>query len=125
MIGPEKSEEPGQALINRHSQEVALELLRLRKHRHEIFGRAMFGEPAWEMLLLLYAVGPRQTVSHLARLVGASKSTAIRWIDYLDSQRLVQRHSHPTDKRAVVVELTQKGRNAIRLYLSETRPSDD
>ncbi len=85
----------------------------------------MFGEPAWEMLLLLYAIGPRETVSRLAELAHASKSTAIRWIDYLECQGLVRREAHPTDKRALLVELTEKGSDAIRMYLSETSQSED
>lgn len=82
----------------------------------------MFGEPAWEMLLLLYSLesGPRLTISRLAELAYASKSTAIRWIDYLEAQRLVQREGHPTDKRAIFVELTERARSMIELYLSET-----
>ena len=107
-----------EASTDRPSQERALELLSLRRRRHSVFGKAMFGEPAWEILLLLFALGPRQTVTRLAELACASKSTAIRWIDYLEGQRLVEREAHPTDKRAVYVELTEKARDAIRLYLS-------
>jgi DNA-binding MarR family transcriptional regulator len=85
----------------------------------------MFGEPAWEMLLLLYALPSRQTITRLAELASASKSTAIRWIDYLESQRLIVREVHPTDNRAVFVDLTDKGREAIRLYLSGTAATGD
>lgn len=96
----------------------ALEFLALRRRRHGLFGRAMFGEPAWEILLLLYALGSKQTVTRLAELACASKTTAIRWIDYLEGQRLVAREDHPTDKRAVCVDLTDKARDLIRLYFS-------
>ena len=85
---------------------------------------AIFGEPAWEMLLLLY-VGEsesRRTIGRLGDLAGISKSTTLRWIDYLDSRGLVRREPHPTDRRAVFVELTRKGRRAIDLYLSGTLP---
>jgi DNA-binding MarR family transcriptional regulator len=82
----------------------------------------MFGEPAWEILLLLYALqsGPRPTVSRLAELSGATKSTALRWLEYLESQRWVQREPHPTDKRAIFVNLTENGRAALEAYLSGT-----
>jgi len=87
----------------------------------------MFGEPAWEMLLFLYSPesGPRLTVGGLARLAGASKSTAIRWLDYLEQQKWIRREAHPTDKRATFVELSEKGREAINLYLSGTVPDSD
>ncbi len=90
--------------------------------RHQIFGKAMFSEHAWEMLLLLYTFefGPRQSISQLAELTGTSKSTAIRWLDYLEGQRLIRREPHPTDKRAIFAELTEKGSKAIELFLSGT-----
>lgn len=106
-------------------QQRGLDLLARRRKRHSLFGKAMFGEPAWEMLLLLYAIGPRESVSRLAELALLSKSTATRWIDYLEGQRLVRRDAHPKDKRAIFVELTEKGRDSISLYLSETLESED
>ncbi len=100
----------------------AREILAIRGRRYAIFGKAMFGEPAWDMLLLLYVSDPTaaQTVSELAELAGASKSTGLRWIKYLESQRLICRQSHATDRRAEVVTLSDKGLGAIKLYLSET-----
>jgi DNA-binding MarR family transcriptional regulator len=108
-------------------QRQARNIIANRRRRHDIFGKAMFGEPAWEMLLLLYALesGARQTITRMADLAGASKSTALRWIDYLEVQRLIRRDSHPTDRRAAFVELTNKGRHAIELYLSDTLPPND
>lgn len=108
-------------------QRRARQILADRRKRHEVFGKAMFGEPAWEMLLLLYVLhsGPRQTIGRLAELAGASKTTALRWLDYLDAQGLVSRESHPTDKRAAFVELTEKARTALELYLSDTLPSGE
>lgn len=108
-------------------QRQARNIIANRRRRHDIFGKGMFGEPAWEMLLLLYAFESeaRQTITRMADLAGASKSTALRWIDYLEAQRLIRRDSHPTDRRAAFVELTEKGRQAIELYLSDTLPPND
>lgn len=99
-------------------------LLAARRARETLFGKTMFGEPAWEMLLLLYlaASESRRTLGQLGKLAGASKSTTLRWIDYLDQHGLVRREPHPTDKRAVFVELTEKGRQSLDLYLSGTFP---
>lgn len=97
-------------------------ILASRRRREGLFGRTIFGEPAWEMLLLLY-LGPsesRRTLGRLGELAGISKSTALRWIDYLDRMGLVRREPHPTDKRAVFIELSEKGREALDLYLSGT-----
>lgn len=99
----------------------ARQILDARERRTRLFGRAMFGEPAWDMLLLLYVSesGRRQTVTRLAHLSGASKGTALRWLDYLLHQNLVRREPHPTDRRAAFVELTDKGRSALDRYLTE------
>ena len=94
----------------------------LRERRLQIFGKAMFGEPAWDMLLLLYIhqANRRHTVSSLIEGVGAAGSTALRWLDYLIDQKLVVRDSHPTDARKVVVGLTDHAVRLLNSYFSET-----
>jgi DNA-binding MarR family transcriptional regulator len=127
LVAAEDTEELGQLKSDGELQERALTMLAHRRRRHNIFGKAMFGEPAWEMLLLLYVSesGPRQTVTRLAKLACASKSTALRWIEYLEGQQLVQRDPHPTDKRALFVSLTAKGKEAIELFLNDTGAQQD
>lgn len=106
-----------QSLLARAQQVIAN-----RRRRHDIFGAAMFGEPAWDMLLSLYSrdTGERQTLSRLSELAGTTKTTALRSLDYLEKEQLVTREAHPTHRRAAFIHLTNKGRNAVELYLSET-----
>lgn len=83
----------------------------------------MFGEAAWDMLLTLYVSEndiDAMTLSHLAQLVDAPPSSALRWIEYLEAQRLVRRNPHPTDRRSLLVKLTDKGRARLESYLTET-----
>lgn len=119
--GVESRNGKGQLLIHK-----AREILANRRRRIRCFGKAMFGETAWEMLLLLYVSDhySRQTISRLGELAGASKSTALRWMDYLENRQLVRREAHPTDRRAAFVELTARGRETLERYLSETVASD-
>jgi DNA-binding MarR family transcriptional regulator len=100
----------------------ARRILSHRQKRYAVFGKAMFGEPAWDIMLWLYVLqyGERPTISRLGELAGTSKSTALRWIDYLESQRWISRAAHPTDKRAVFVDVTESGRAAVELYLTGT-----
>lgn len=93
-----------------------------RRRRAEAFGTGMFGEPAWDILLLLYVVdsGPRQTIGALSKLAGVTKSTGLRWLEYLEGRQFVRRQSHPTDKRSAFVELTAEGRASLEAFLSET-----
>jgi len=121
---PETKQEHGGAPGSKASglEQRAQRMLEERQRRAAIFGPQMFAEPAWDMLLILYAGGNsrRQTQGSLGDLAGASKSTAMRWIDFLIARKLVQRQEHPTDKRLNFVSLTETGRGLLELYLSET-----
>lgn len=102
-------------------REKARQILALRRKRSRRFSSALFSEPAWEMLLILYAAdgAQRLTVSRLALLSGSSKGTAQRWMEYLQHKKLIGRDAHPTDKRVTFVELTEEGKQALSDYLSE------
>ena len=93
---------------------------RLARARH--FNRAMFGEPAWDILLVLYINdrgGGRLTATKIADLIEQPFSTVVRWIDYLEKERLIERRQHPNDKRISLIGLLEKGRAAIDAYLGE------
>lgn len=100
-------------------------LLENRRKRIAIFGAQMFAEPAWEMILILYVNegGRRHTQTSLGEMSGASRSTGMRWIDYLSGRGLISREEHPTDKRSNFVILTEEGRSLLELYLIETSPN--
>jgi DNA-binding MarR family transcriptional regulator len=93
-----------------------------RRRRIAIFGAGMFGESAWDMLLILYVEkdAQRQSIRGLAELAGIAKSTALRWLKALEARGFVQRTKHPTDLRTDFVELTEKGERALDSYFSET-----
>jgi|SRR3954454_1987252 len=94
-----------------------------RRRRVSVFGQSMFGEPAWDMLLALYILdisGQRQTVGSLLQFSGTPMSTAKRWLDYLSAHDLVRREAHPTDRRTAFVGLTDRARQKLDVYFSET-----
>lgn len=94
-----------------------------RRRRSEIFNPSMFGEPSWELLLTLFVMdqrGPRLTIGRLAQAANIRLTTALRWLDYLEDQNLIRRELHPRDARTAFIELTDKARDSLRLYLSET-----
>jgi DNA-binding MarR family transcriptional regulator len=96
-------------------------ILHRRKKRCEAFPFAMFGEPAWDILLTLYTQDEQidPTVTSLAAVISAPQSSTIRWLDYLEGQRFIVRESHPTDRRSAIARLTNDGRRALEGYLSE------
>lgn len=100
--------------------DVARVIYQSRRRRAEHFGAALFSEPAWDMLLALYLYGQRYghlSVSRLAEVVQVPLTTAIRWLDYLESARLVTRHNAPTDRRKVLIALSNHGSAALDDYL--------
>lgn len=97
-------------------------VLRARRSRARHFDRSIFGEPAWEILLLLYVADSREgrlRVGRLAELVATPLTTALRWVGHLEKEQLLARKSHPTDKRIVFIQLTDQGRTSIEAYLNE------
>lgn len=99
-----------------------------RLARSKYFNRAMFGEPAWDILLVLYINdrgGGRLTATKIADLIEQPFSTVVRWIDYLVKERLIERRPHPNDKRIANISLLDKGRASIDAYLGSvpTLPS--
>jgi len=105
----------------------AKQIFETRRRRSQIFGKAMFGEPAWDILLSLYMSeehGTTQNAASLARLADAPQTTVFRWLDYLETRGWVERDRFNTDRRLVVVELTDAARDAFEKFLSETPDKD-
>lgn len=96
--------------------------LEARQGRLEHFSPAMFGEPAWDLLLVLYvtrADTPAPAVSSLAKIAGIAITTAFRWIDYLEEKRLIVRDRSSDDGRALTVALSQDGRARLDDYFAD------
>lgn len=95
-------------------------VLHSRQLRADYFNRAMFGEPAWDVLLALYITDEaegRQSIGRIAEWIRAPLTTVARWIDYLEKERLVRREAHPGDKRVIFIRLMEKGRELLDAYL--------
>jgi DNA-binding MarR family transcriptional regulator len=74
------------------------------------------------MLLALYVnevSGRRYTVGGLIEDVGAPFTTSIRWINYLEKEKLIERHAHPTDRRAVFIRITATAKDRLDAYFSD------
>lgn len=96
------------------------QLLRARRERSRFFGERLFSDPAWDMLLELYAAELSQrrvSVGGLATGSGTPMTTALRWIDALVKDGLAERRQDPLDARRVFVSLTIKGSHAMDAYL--------
>ena len=111
---------PAQGLTRDQLVDRAREQIAHRKRRTEHFPKGIFGEPAWDMLLVLYVSDgfAPETIRDLREQAGLTHSTAFRWLDYLESQQLITRKSHLADKRSAYVELTERAREKLDQYFS-------
>jgi len=104
--------------------ETALTLYANRRRRQAYFGdhAGLFGEPAWDILLDLYAShrnGRIVTVSSASIAACTPTTTGLRWIAEMHRLGLLQSRRHPDDRRARVVTLTPAAETAMDAYLEE------
>jgi DNA-binding MarR family transcriptional regulator len=95
--------------------------LKKRSRRKELLPEQMFGEPGWEILLLLY-VEQQGSRLHLARLsseLDLPGTTTLRWLNYLEEHTLVERDPNPIDQRSAFLRLTVKAIKALDIYFTE------
>jgi DNA-binding MarR family transcriptional regulator len=105
---------------NTTSPEFVRRVIGVRAARRQFFGGSLFSDPAWDILLELYALRAEQcrvSVSKLCADAEVPGTTAIRWIDKLEAEGLVERDDDPLDRRRVWVSLSDKGAEAMDAYL--------
>lgn len=84
-----------------------------RRLRQEIFNPDLFGEPAWDILLLLFSNADHSgqlSVREIARELQLSESLVRRWLAILASHDLVIEHS-------TGAELSVNGQEKLKAYL--------
>jgi DNA-binding MarR family transcriptional regulator len=118
------SVQPGNAASNALPSEALFEraesILRVRRARERLFCRAMFGEPAFELLLCLYVQSGQKQVSltSLTRPTSIAYSSAVRWVRYLADKGFVECAESRSDRRAITIQLTPSGRAVMDEFLS-------
>lgn len=84
-------------------------VLKLRRSRDRFFDSELFADPAWDILLELFAaeLGQwRMSVSSLCLGAAVPATTALRWIKTLEDKGIVRRTADPMDGRRVFVSLS-------------------
>lgn len=97
------------------------DVLRARRLRDRFFGEGLFEDPAWDMLLDLFAAqleGARVSVSSLCIAAAVAPTTALRWIGKLTAARLLDRAPDPEDRRRAFVALSDGARDAMHRYVA-------
>lgn len=106
----------------------ALRLSAARRIRDRIFGRDLFPNPAWNILLELFVAaeeGRNVTIKSACVAAAVPQSTALRHIAHLIDVRLAARAQHPSDARSAYLKLTDRGRARMVAFISlaATHPS--
>jgi hypothetical protein len=93
--------------------------IRARRMRHSFFRHDLFADPAWDMLLDLYAAHlehVRVSVSSLCIAAAVPGTTALRWIGTMLEEDLFERTADPIDRRRAYISLTPKARDGMHRY---------
>jgi hypothetical protein len=98
--------------IGQATEKSVREVIRARANRVKCFKADLFADPAWDMLLELYAaqLGSKKiSVSSLCIAASVPATTALRWMNILEREGLVVRRSDPKDGRRTFVHLSSVG----------------
>jgi len=104
--------------------EAIRKAIRARRQRDRFFGAGLFEDPAWDMLLDLFAArieGIQVSVSSLCIAAAVAPTTALRWIGRLTDAGLFARHADPRDRRRAHIALSPEAVNAMHGYLAALR----
>ncbi|GAA4024872.1 hypothetical protein GCM10022280_27200 [Sphingomonas swuensis] len=104
-------------------RKLVLELARderdKRQERQRHFARALFGEPAWELLLAIFiseGEGRSLALSKAAELIDHPLTTTIRWVEYLEASGLLIRERFGADRRVINIRPTTRAIAQIEAY---------
>ncbi len=116
--GP-RSFEPEERTVHRQRAKAVRRMLRQRRMREQYFPADLFADPAWDMLLDLYAARlERQPVSVSSLCIAAAvpATTALRWIKTMTDAGLFLREADPHDGRRIFIGLAEAAFDALARY---------
>ena len=90
-----------------------------RRRREVLIGTDLFSDPAYDMLLELYALHLEQrrvSVSSLCDAAQIPGSTGVRWVAKFEKDGLVKRTEDRNDARRFWIELSPNGVERMRRY---------
>ena len=97
------------------------QMIRARRLRDQFFGDGLFEDPAWDMLLDLYAAALERTdvsVSSLCIAAAVAPTTALRWITRMTDAGLFERRPDPFDRRRAYMALSPSARQGMDGYFA-------
>lgn len=98
--------------------------IRARRLRDQHFGVGLFEDPAWDMLLDLFAAELERaqvSVSSLCIAAAVAPTTALRWIARMTEAGLFERRPDPFDRRRAFMGLSRRASTGMRAYFATLR----
>ena len=95
--------------------------IRVRRLRDRFFVTGLFEDPAWDMLLDLFAAEleeVRVSVSSLCIAAAVAPTTALRWIARMTDAGLFERVPDPADRRRAFMRLSPRASEAMSGYFA-------
>lgn len=104
------------------SVEMIRGISKARLDRNSYFLPKIFADPAWDILLDLYAAELAQvrvSISSLCIASNVPSTTALRWINALEAEGLIERNPDPLDGRRFFISLTQSAIHSFAEYFAD------
>ena len=100
------------------------QIVRARRLRDRHLGEGLFEDPAWDMILDLYAAHLERaqvSVSSLCIAASVAPTTALRWIARLSDAGIFERRPDPFDRRRAFMSLSETGLAGMHRYVTTVR----
>lgn len=107
------------------TEELVRSIQQARLDRIRFFPPELFADPAWDMLLELYAARLAELEVSVAQLCIASNvpaTVALECLTTLEQKGLVERHPDPVDARRFSLALTERAVRAFTDYFAGMPP---
>ena len=92
-----------------------------RRRRDDMFPDALFGEPAWDLLLAMFIARDKSQTMILCKAykaAGVSDTTGRRLLDRMEDQGLITRRRAPRSRKMRIAELTDLAVDRMTDYLA-------
>lgn len=116
---PQRRFVPADRPLDRRRAKAIRQMLRQRRMRAQYLPAALFADPAWDMLLDLYAAQLERkpvSVSSLCIAAAVPTTTALRWIKAMTDAGLFVRKDDPRDGRRILIGLSEGAGEALARY---------